>query len=180
MVIDSTFPQKEVTAGNMTYLEKLNSKLVSREKAAEIIADWRKEKCKIVFTNGCFDLVHKGHIDYLSKAADMGTQLIIGLNTDASISRIKGPSRPISNESSRALVMAAFEFVSLVVFFDEPTPYELIKIIQPDILVKGADYKPEDIVGGDIVIQSGGQVSTIEFLKGYSTSALVKRIIDNS
>lgn len=180
MVINSTFPQKEIPSGIMNHLEKINSKLVSREKAAEIIAEWRREKCKIVFTNGCFDLVHKGHIDYLSKAADMGSHLIVGLNTDASVSRIKGPARPISNESSRALVMAAFEFVSLVVFFDEPTPYELIKVVQPDILVKGADYSIENIVGGDIVRQRGGQVSTIEFLPGYSTSALVKRIIDNS
>ncbi len=164
----------------MTNLQKINSKIVSASKAAEIIAGWRKSNCKVVFTNGCFDLVHKGHIDYLSKAADMGTHLIIGLNTDASVSRIKGPSRPVSSEESRALVMAAFDFVSLVVFFDEDTPYELIKALQPDILVKGADYTPDNIVGADLVRQHGGQVATIAFIPGFSTSALIKRIIDNS
>lgn len=164
----------------MTTLQKINSKIVSASKAVEIIAGWRQSKCKVVFTNGCFDLLHKGHIDYLSKAADMGTHLIIGLNTDASVSRIKGPSRPVSSEESRALVMAAFGFVSLVVFFDEDTPYELIKALQPDILVKGADYTPDNIVGADIVRQRGGQVATIEFIPGFSTSALIKRIIDNS
>jgi D-glycero-beta-D-manno-heptose 1-phosphate adenylyltransferase len=164
----------------MTNLRKIDSKIVSASEAVEIIAGWRKSNCKIVFTNGCFDLVHKGHIDYLAKAADMGTHLIIGLNTDASVSRIKGPSRPVSSEESRAQVMAAFGFVSLVVLFDEDTPFELIKTLQPDILVKGADYSPDTIVGADIVKQRGGEVATIEFIPGFSTSALIKRIIDNS
>jgi D-glycero-beta-D-manno-heptose 1-phosphate adenylyltransferase len=164
----------------MTHLEKINSKIVSVEKAVKMIAGWRKDQCKIVFTNGCFDLIHKGHIDYLSKAADMGTHLIVGLNTDDSVSRIKGPSRPISGEDSRALVMASLEFISLVVFFDEDTPHRLISDLQPDILVKGADYTPENIVGADIVKKRGGTVATIEFLPGYSTSGIVRRIIDNT
>lgn len=164
----------------MKHLEKLHSKIVSAPKAAEIIAQWRKSDCKVVFTNGCFDLVHAGHIDYLSKAADMGNYLVVGLNTDASVSRIKGPSRPVSNDISRSMVMAALECVSLVVFFDEETPWELIRTVQPDILVKGADYTVDTIVGADIVLGRGGQVATIEFLPGYSTSALINRIIGNT
>ncbi len=164
----------------MNHLEKMQSKVVSAQKASEIIAQWRKSDCKVVFTNGCFDLVHAGHIDYLSKAADMGNYLVVGLNTDASVSRIKGPSRPVCNEFSRSMVMAALEFVSMVVLFDEETPWELINTVQPDILVKGADYTVDNIVGADIVKARGGQVATIEFLPGYSTSALINRIIGNT
>lgn len=164
----------------MKHLDKLKSKIVSAEESVEVIGKWRSKDCKIVFTNGCFDLLHMGHIDYLSKASDMGTHLIVGLNTDASVSRIKGPSRPICDQSSRSMVMAALEFVSLVIFFDEDTPYDLIKKVQPDVLVKGADYTPDNIVGADIVKNRGGIVSTIEFIPGYSTSGIVKRIIDNT
>lgn len=140
------------------------------------IISWRASGCKIVFTNGCFDILHLGHIDYLAQAADLGTKLIVALNTDASVSRIKGPSRPITDQLSRSMVMASLEFVSAVTFFDEPTPYELIKMIQPDILVKGADYKAEDIVGFDIVTARGGSVETIPLVSGYSTSAIESRI----
>ena len=130
----------------------------------------------VVFTNGCFDILHLGHIDYLAQAADLGTKMIVALNTDESVSRIKGPSRPITDQLSRSMVMASLEFVSAVTFFDEPTPYELIKMIQPDILVKGADYKAEDIVGFDIVTARGGSVETIPLVSGYSTSAIESRI----
>ena len=140
------------------------------------IISWRALGCKIVFTNGCFDILHLGHIDYLAQAADLGTKMIVALNTDASVSRIKGPSRPITDQLSRSMVMASLEFVSAVTFFDEPTPYELIKMIQPDILVKGADYKAEDIVGFDIVTARGGSVETIPLVSGYSTSAIESRI----
>ncbi len=140
------------------------------------IISWRVSGCKIVFTNGCFDILHLGHIDYLAQAADLGTKLIVALNTDASVSRIKGPSRPITDQLSRSMVMASLEFVAAVTFFDEPTPYELIKMIQPDILVKGADYKAEDIVGYDIVTARGGSVETIPLVNGYSTSAIETRI----
>ena len=140
------------------------------------IISWRASGCKIVFTNGCFDILHLGHIDYLAQAADLGTKLIVALNTDASVSRIKGPSRPITDQLSRSMVMASLEFVSAVTFFDEPTPYELIKMIQPDILVKGADYKAEDIVGFDIVTARGGSVETIPLVNGYSTTAIETRI----
>jgi len=137
---------------------------------------WQFQGKKIVFTNGCFDILHLGHIDYLSKAKDLGDLLIIGLNTDKSISKIKGSNRPIQDEYSRAMVLASLGFVDAVVFFGEDTPYNLIKTTQPDILVKGADYKPEDIVGYDIVTNKGGEVVTIEFLEGYSTTAIEKKI----
>lgn len=137
---------------------------------------WNKSGSKIVFTNGCFDLVHRGHIDYLSKAADLGDVLIIGLNTDNSVSRLKGNKRPIIDQESRALLLASLFFVSAVVLFDEDTPYELIIMIQPDVLVKGADYKPEEIVGYDVVSAKGGRVETLEFLPGFSTSAIEKKI----
>jgi len=138
---------------------------------------WQFQGKKIVFTNGCFDILHLGHIDYLSKAKDMGDLLIIGLNTDLSVSKVKGKNRPIQDENSRAMVLASLSFVDAVVFFGEDTPYNLIKITQPDILVKGADYKPEDIVGYDIVKNKSGEVVTIEFLEGYSTTAIEKKIL---
>lgn len=134
---------------------------------------------KIVFTNGCFDLLHHGHIDYLCKAADEGNVLIVGMNTDRSVSGIKGPGRPINNETSRALLLASLSFVGAVVLFDEPTPYNLIEYIQPDVLIKGADYDPKEIVGYNIVIAKGGEVKTVELLPGYSTTILEQRIVKN-
>ena len=154
----------------------LKRKIVSRKEAASIVKQWQTEDKKVVFTNGCFDLVHRGHVEYLSKAAAKGNKLILGLNTDASVSRIKGPTRPIVDEESRAIVLAAFEFIDLVVFFDEDTPYELIKAVQPDVLVKGADYKAEDIVGYDIVTGRGGSVETITFVDGFSTTNIIDKI----
>ena len=140
------------------------------------MAEWQKQGNKIVFSNGCFDLVHKGHIDYLNRAADLGDVLVMGLNTDASVSKLKGPHRPIQDEQSRLTIIAALQCVNAVVLFDEETPYELIKLVQPDVLVKGSDYKPENIVGYDIVIAKGGQVKTIDYLPGFSTSGIEKRI----
>jgi rfaE bifunctional protein nucleotidyltransferase chain/domain len=138
---------------------------------------WRFQGKKIVFTNGCFDIIHLGHIDYLSRAKILGDLLVIGLNTDLSVSTIKGKNRPIQNEISRAMVLASLSMVDAVVFFGEETPYNLIEITQPDILVKGADYKPEDIVGYDIVKSKGGEIVTIEYLEGYSTTAIENRIL---
>jgi len=140
------------------------------------LAIWEFKGRKVVFTNGCFDILHLGHIDYLAKAAEMGDKLVIGLNTDASVSRIKGPHRPITDQHSRAILLASLSFVSAVVLFDEDTPYELINAVKPDVLVKGADYKPEEIVGYDIVTAKGGTVETLEYLVGYSTSAIEERI----
>ncbi|HUH33243.1 MAG TPA: D-glycero-beta-D-manno-heptose 1-phosphate adenylyltransferase [Daejeonella sp.] len=137
---------------------------------------WRFEDQKIVFTNGCFDLLHLGHIDYLAKAADYGNRLIIGLNSDASTSGIKGPSRPITDQQSRASILAALFFVDAVVLFDDPTPIDLIKFVKPDVLVKGSDYSIDKIVGADLVIANGGEVHTIDFLPGYSTTSIENKI----
>lgn len=143
---------------------------------SRMVTIWQFQGKKIVFTNGCFDILHLGHIDYLAAASELGDLLVIGLNTDQSVSKIKGSNRPIQDEISRAFVLASLGFVDAVVFFGEDTPYNLINTIQPDILVKGADYKPEDIVGYDIVKNKGGEVVTIEFLEGYSTTAIEKKI----
>jgi rfaE bifunctional protein nucleotidyltransferase chain/domain len=149
---------------------------LSRSQIDQTLAYWRFKDKRIVFTNGCFDLIHLGHIDYLAKAADLGDILIIGLNTDTSTRKLKGPGRPINDEHSRAMILASFFFVDAIILFDEETPYELIQQIQPDILVKGADYEPEDIIGYDIIMAKGGKVETISFLPGYSTSNIEKRV----
>ncbi|MBG0783316.1 MAG: adenylyltransferase/cytidyltransferase family protein, partial [Bacteroidales bacterium] len=125
----------------MTQLEILQNKILEPAKLENLLAIWRFQEKKIVFTNGCFDILHRGHIEYLSKAADLGDVLIIGLNTDSSVSRIKGLNRPVVDEQSRAMLLAALHFTTAIVYFDDPTPYELIKKVQPDILVKGKDYK---------------------------------------
>ena len=135
---------------------------------------------KVVFTNGCFDILHRGHVEYLAKAADMGDVLVVGLNTDASVKRLKGEGRPINNEEARALVLASLSFVDAVVLFGEDTPYELIKAIRPDVLVKGADYKPEEIVGFDIVSSYGGTVATVPMVEGYSTTEILRHTQINS
>jgi len=143
------------------------------------VATWRLLSKKIVFTNGCFDLLHLGHVDYLSKAADAGDVLIVAVNTDNSVRKLKGEHRPINNEEQRTMLLASLSFVDAVVLFDQPTPYEMIQMVQPDVLVKGADYKPEEIVGYDIVIGRGGLVKTIDILQGYSTSLIEQRIIQH-
>lgn len=162
----------------MKKLELIKSKIYSRDSVefARRLAIMRFKSKKIVFTNGCFDILHLGHIDYLAKAAAQGDVLIVGLNTDESVHRIKGGNRPIQDEISRAMILASLRFVDFVVFFGEDTPYELIKTIQPNVLVKGADYKPEEIVGYDIVKARKGKVVTIDYLEGYSTTAIEKKI----
>ena len=160
----------------MTQLEVIKSKILSPDKLITQLKVWEFKEQKVVFTNGCFDVLHHGHMVYLSNAKDLGNKLIIGLNTDSSVKRLKGNDRPINMESSRAIMLAAFQFVDAVVLFDEDTPYELIKKVKPDILVKGGDYKKEDIVGADIVEQAGGEVITIEFVKGFSSTAILNRL----
>ena len=152
-------------------------KIRSRAEAAEQVATWHRAGKRVVFTNGCFDIVHLGHIDYLEKARSLGDALVLGLNTDASVSCLKGPLRPVVNENARARLMAALQFVDLVTLFDEPTPLELITAIQPDILVKGDDYTINTIVGADVVLQRGGSVQTVALVPGYSTSGLIKKIV---
>lgn len=160
----------------MNHLNNLLKKRMDPSALTDKIKQWREQGCKIVFTNGCFDLLHRGHVEYLAQAADFGDKLVIGLNTDASVNRLKGPTRPINDEEARAAVLSALGFVSAVVLFDEPTPLELIRRVQPDVLIKGADYKPEDIVGYDIVTSRGGKVVTIPLTSGYSTSNIEQRI----
>lgn len=164
-------------------LEYLVQKKVFSSDSVELqrlVANWRFKNLKIVFTNGCFDLVHLGHIDYLTRAAELGDVLAVGLNSDDSARRIKGEGRPIMDQNSRSLLLASFLFVDAVIIFDQETPLELIRLIQPDILVKGADYKPEKIVGADIVTGNGGEVVTLPYLQGYSTSFIEKKIRQGS
>lgn len=160
----------------MNHLNELLKKRMDLPTLAEKVKNWREQGCKIVFTNGCFDLLHRGHVEYLAQAADFGDKLVIGLNTDASVNRLKGPTRPINDEEARSAVLSALSFVSAVVLFDEPTPLELIRLVQPDVLIKGADYKPEEIVGYDIVTARGGKVATVPLTSGYSTSNIEQRI----
>lgn len=161
----------------MNKKEFINSKILDSANLKQQLTLWKFKDKKIVFTNGVFDLLHLGHIDYLSKAKDLGSILIIGVNTDESAKRLgKGSNRPITDEVSRATIIAALGFVDAVVMFSEDTPYQLIKNIQPDVLVKGADYKPEEIVGYDVVTAKGGKIETIEFLEGYSTTSIEKKI----
>ncbi len=139
---------------------------------------WKTSNQKLVFTNGCFDLLHRGHIDSLLKSAALGDKLIVGLNTDRSVKQLKGSKRPLMDEEARALMLAALQMVDAVILFDEETPYDLIKFVQPDVLVKGNEYAIEEIAGYDIVLARGGTVETIELTKGYSTSALIQQIKD--
>jgi rfaE bifunctional protein nucleotidyltransferase chain/domain len=161
----------------MTHSEFIQNKICNApEELLQKISLWNDGGEKIVFTNGVFDLLHRGHVDYLAKARDLGDRLIIGVNTDASVIKLKGPHRPIQDEYSRMLILASFEFVDAVILFGDQTPYELIKMVQPDVLVKGSDYKAEDIVGYDIVTAKGGQVKTIDFIPGFSTSLIEQKI----
>ncbi len=159
-----------------TQIEIIKSKIFTWKELKFQLEVWRFLSEKIVFTNGCFDIIHLGHIEYLAKAADFGNILIIGLNTDDSVKRIKGDNRPIYDQGAREMTIAALHFVDAVVLFDEDTPYELIKLVQPDVLVKGGDYGEEDIVGADIVRKNGGEVVTIDLVPGYSTTEAIDKI----
>lgn len=131
---------------------------------------------KIVFTNGCFDVLHFGHVRYLLEAKKLGDILVVGLNSDDSVRRLKGPSRPINGEKERAFVLAALSFVDYVVLFEEDTPENLIKAVRPDVLVKGGDYALDQIVGADFVTQNGGTVTTIPFVEGFSSSQIIEQL----
>lgn len=162
-----------------TNLEILKKKVCSLTELKIVCDQLRKENKTIVFTNGCFDLIHLGHIVYLSKAADLGDILIIGLNSDKSVQKLKGSGRPIQDQISRKIQLAAFTFVNAIILFDEETPYHLINEIKPDILVKGGDYKADEVVGADIMKKNGGKVIILPFVPGYSTSAIEMKIIEN-
>jgi rfaE bifunctional protein nucleotidyltransferase chain/domain len=154
---------------------KTSHKILNAEQLADLLPKWKREG-KVVFTNGCFDILHLGHVDYLEKARNLGQKLIVGLNTDASVQRLKGMDRPICDENSRARVMASLEFVDAVILFDEETPLELISFVKPDILVKGNDYTVENIVGADVVLKNGGSVETVPLVNGYSTTNVITKI----
>ena len=160
----------------MKNLDIIKNKIHTVESIQSLLHVWRFKEQKIVFTNGCFDILHQGHVDYLAKAADLGNVLIIGVNTDQSVRTIKNPDRPINDEYSRALLLASMHFTSAIILFDEETPYNLISAIMPDVLVKGADYKVENIVGADLVLANGGRVETIVFLPGFSTTGIINKI----
>ncbi|MFC2103767.1 D-glycero-beta-D-manno-heptose 1-phosphate adenylyltransferase [Bacteroidota bacterium] len=160
----------------MDKLDVIQSKIVDINNIEPLLTYWNLKNQKIVFTNGCFDILHRGHIEYLAQAANHGDVLVIGLNTDNSVRRIKGNLRPVQDEYARAILLASLSFVSAVVLFNEDTPYNLIKRIQPDILIKGSDYKIQDIVGYDIVSAKGGDVVAIEFIEGYSTTAIIEKL----
>ena len=165
----------------MSFHQRLKDKLISAEKALSLINSLKQGRKKVVFTNGCFDILHPGHVDYLSQARDLGNFLVVGLNTDRSVRQLnKAPNRPVNNEMTRAMVLAGLASIDAIVLFDESTPYELISLLQPDILVKGDDYAVETIVGYDVVKANGGKVITIPFLKGFSTTALIKKIVEGS
>lgn len=149
--------------------------LVTRDQAATIVAGWRAAGARVVFTNGCFDLLHPGHVSLLEAAAREGDRLVVALNTDASVRRLKGESRPVQDEAARARVMGALRCVDLVVLFDEDTPYEAIAALKPDVVVKGADYREDQVVGGDLVKSWGGRVALVPLVAGRSTSALVAK-----
>jgi D-glycero-beta-D-manno-heptose 1-phosphate adenylyltransferase len=136
----------------------------------------KNEKRKVVFTNGVFDILHRGHVEYLTKAKALGDVLVVGMNTDASVRRLKGPERPVVSQDDRAFVLAALRIVDYVCLFDEDTPYNLIKAVMPDVLVKGSDWAIDDIVGKDIVEAAGGNVQTIDFVPNRSTTNIIKKI----
>jgi len=160
----------------MSHLEKINDKIISLEALKLRVENWKSSSEKVVFTNGCFDILHRGHIDVLAKTADLGDKLIIGLNSDSSIRKLKEDNRPIVDEKSRALLLAAFSFVDAIVLFSEQTPFNLIADIKPDILAKGGDYKIEEIVGYEVVQQNGGEVITIPLTEGFSSTNIIDKI----
>ncbi len=160
----------------MSALANIQAKIFSEEQLLKKIALWRFKDQKIVFTNGCFDLLHPGHIKVLSEAADFGDKLIVGLNADSSVKKLKGNHRPIMRENDRAILLAALQVVDAVILFSEETPKNLIELITPDVLVKGGDYAIENIVGADWVLQHGGTVKTIDLAEGYSTTGIEGKI----
>ena len=166
----------------MTAQERLNKIVPHQDKILplpELLRQLEKPRAagrKIVFTNGCFDIIHPGHVAYLEEAAGLGDLLVLGLNTDASVQRLKGPERPINPQADRAVLIAGLASIDYVTLFDEDTPLELIKAIRPHVLVKGGDWTVENIVGSDFVQANGGKVYSLPFKEGYSTTRLIEKI----
>lgn len=163
----------------MRPIEIIQSKIFENAQAFRpVLSRWKQAGDTLVFTNGCFDLVHRGHIDSLAKAASLGDRLIVGLNSDVSVKLLKGENRPLIDQQSRAVLLASLLMVDAVIMFDEETPYELIRSILPDVLVKGTEYQIEEIAGYDIVLASGGRVERIKLTEGFSTTDLIRKIKD--
>ena len=154
----------------------MKNKLKTWEEIAGIIKDLKNQNKKIVFTNGCFDILHSGHVQYLAEAKELGDILILGLNSDSSVKRLKGETRPINNESERVVVLSALCSISYIVIFNEDTPYKLINHIKPNILVKGGDWRSKDIVGFDIVSSYNGEVKSLSFIEGKSTTDIINKL----
>jgi rfaE bifunctional protein nucleotidyltransferase chain/domain len=161
----------------MTFFSTIESKIQTEAQLELTLSQWRAAGDKVVFTNGCFDLLHFGHLHYLADARDLGDRLVVGLNSAASVRRLKGPTRPINDELTRTHLLAALSMVDAIVVFEGDTPLELIKLVQPEILVKGGDWKPEQIVGADVVLARGGQVLSLPFVEGYSTTNIEQKIL---
>ena len=157
-------------------LERVKNKIFNKNNLLEKLQTWRGANKKIVFTNGCFDLIHLGHIEVLARSADLGDILIIGVNTDSSIKELKGNNRPIIEENSRAQQLASLEFVDAVILFNEQTPLELIKVIKPNVITKGGDYNSEQVVGNEIAVKNEGEVIIIPLTQGYSTTSILDKI----
>ena len=160
----------------MSHLNKLNNKICSIEELENKANTWKQTGEEVVFTNGCFDIIHRGHIEVLAQTADLGDRLIIGLNSDSSIQKLKGKNRPIIDEKSRAILLASLSFVDAVVLFSEDTPINLISTLLPDILAKGGDYKIKTIVGHEIVQKNGGEVILVPFIDGFSSTTIIEKI----
>ena len=160
----------------MKYPALIKNKILSQNEAKHQAKRWKLLNKKIVFTNGCFDILHQGHIEILSQAAAEGDILVIGVNSDASVKRLKGNDRPVNNESFRATMLASLTITDAVVIFEEDTPLDLINTIEPDVLLKGGDYSIDQIVGAEEVIKNGGEVKIVPFVNGFSTTALIKKI----
>jgi D-glycero-beta-D-manno-heptose 1-phosphate adenylyltransferase len=159
-----------------TSFSSLSAKIQNLDQSIQTVRTWQQQGWEVVFTNGCFDLIHYGHLHYLAQAGELGDKLVIGLNSEASVSRLKGPHRPIKDEATRSHLLAALAFVDLVVIFDEDTPLELIQSLRPDVLVKGGDYTTEQIVGAPEMQSWGGSVEVLAFVDGYSTTAYESKI----
>jgi len=155
---------------------KIKERIKSWQEIEVIVKQCREEKQRIVFTNGCFDILHFGHVSYLEEAKECGDLLIVGLNSDASVKRLKGETRPINGELERALVLCGLKSVDFVVIFDQDTPYDLIKLITPQVLVKGGDWKPEQIVGSEHVLNHGGEVKSLLFQAGFSSTKVIDKM----
>jgi len=160
----------------MSHLNKINSKIFSLDDLKNQVNAWKQAGEEVVFTNGCFDIIHRGHIEVLAQTADLGDRLLIGLNSDSSIQKLKGEDRPIIDEQARAILLSALSFVDAVILFPEETPINLISTLLPDVLAKGGDYEIETIVGHEIIQNNGGKVKLVPFVDGFSSTTIIEKI----